>query len=294
VVSTTRKLTQVIRVNDYKKVDILINIDNSGSMEYEQKNMAQRVSNFLSILRGLDYQIAVTTTDPDDIPLGDGRLLPIYGSGGQYIIDSSQNESVAQTNLGMTLQRPETGSGYEQAIYTSTRVVERSLAGASAAHRQFIRDGAQFAVVVISDEDESSNGTKNSAENLAKLIHDSYGGQKTFTWHSIITRPGDSACKSTYGYSYGNRYAEFSNLTGGLIGSVCEADYAAQVSNIATGIRNMLKTLTLECAPLSQFPITVKKDGQAFSGAFTVEGINLKFTSELTPADYSVEYRCLK
>lgn len=293
VVSTTKKLNQYITVNDYKKVDILINIDNSGSMEYEQKNMAQRVSRFIEILRGLDYQIAVTTTDPRDVTLGDGRLIPLYGTNGEYILNSSVPEDVAQYRLGMTLQRPETGGASEQAIFTSTRVIERSLSGSSA-HRSFIRDGAQLAVVVISDEDESASEAKNNPENLTKLIHDSFGGQKTFTWHSIITRPGDTQCKSTYGATYGQRYADFSTLTGGLIGSVCEADYGNQVSDIANGIRNMLKTLTLQCKPLAQFPIEVFKDGQPYAGNFTVSGINLNFSSELQPGSYEVEYRCLK
>ncbi len=294
VVSTTRLMNQLITVNNYNKVDILLNIDNSGSMAYEQKSMAQRMSKFLSILRGLDYQIAVTTTDERNVALGDGQLIPIHGSGGEFILDTSTPEDIAQARLGMTLQRPETGSGAEQGIFTSRRVIERSLAGTSTAHTRFIRDGAQLAVVVISDEDESATGTKNNPENLAKLIHDSYGGQKTFTWHSIITKPGDTNCKSTYGATYGARYAQFSTLTGGIIGSVCESDYAAQVSGIATGIRNMLKTLTLECQAMSQHPITVTKDGQAFNGTFVVEGINLKFATELAPGNYSVSYRCLR
>ena len=294
VVSTTRQMSQVITVNNYNKVDILLNIDNSGSMAYEQKSMAQRMSKFLSILRGLDYQIAVTTTDERNVALGDGQLIPIHGAGGEFILDSSTPEDIAQSRLGLTLQRPETGSGAEQGIFTSTRVIERSLAGTSTAHTRFIRDGAQLAVVVISDEDESATGTKNNPENLAKLIHDSYGGQKTFTWHSIITKPGDTNCKSTYGATYGARYAQFSTLTGGIIGSVCESDYAAQVAGIATGIRNMLKTLTLECQAMSAHPIVVKKDGVVYNGTYTLEGINLKFATELAPGNYSVSYRCLR
>lgn len=293
VVSTTRHLAQNVIVNNYKKVDILIVIDNSGSMEYEQQSMGQRTSNLLSVIRGLDYQIAVTTTDPRDVTLGDGRFVPISGTNNQYIMDSSTAESTNQQRLSATLQRPETGSGSEQAIRVTTRVVERYNANDSKA-RAFFREGAQFAVLVISDEDESDNGVKNDPQNLLGLIHSSFGGQKMFGFHSIITKPGDTACRSTNGYSYGDRYDAFSRLTGGVIGSVCATDYASQVTGIAQGIRDLLKTMTLQCSPLPNFPITVKKDGVAISNTFAVNGVNLKFDTELEPGNYTVDYQCLK
>lgn len=294
VVSLSKHLLQTISVNNYKKVDILVVIDNSGSMEYEQKSMAKRVSNFLSILRGLDYQIGVTTTDPRNINLGDGRLIPIAGAQGQYLIDSSMNEADAQLRLGQTLQRPETGSGSEQAIRATYRAIERALDHSSPGNSLLFREGAQFASLVISDEDESDTQAKNDPNNLIQLIHNSFGGQKTFTWHSIITRPNDTACKAADGYAYGYRYDQLSRLTGGVIGSVCEMDYASQVSGIADGIRNMLKTLTLQCQPLAQFPIAIKRDGVDYLAPFTIEGVNLKFSEELAPGSYSVDFRCLK
>lgn len=294
VVSLTRLLTQDIRVNDLRKVDILVVIDNSGSMTYEQQSMASRVSNFLSIIEGLDYQIGVTTTDARDVALGDGRLIPIYNSNGQYILDTSTPAPEAQYRLGMTLQRPETGSHSEQGIRATYRALERGQDHSSPGNAQLIREGAQLAVLVISDEDESANTEKNDPENLIKLVHDRYNGQKTFTWHSIITRPNDTACRSTHGAAYGNRYARLSDLTGGIIGSVCELDYASQVSGIATGIRNMLKTLTLQCEPLQQFGIEVSKDGIPYNEPFSISGVNLNFTTELPAGDFSVTYRCLK
>lgn len=293
VVSSTRRLVQDIRVNNYKKVDILIVIDNSGSMEYEQRNMGQRTGNLLSVIRGLDFQIAVTTTDPRNVTLGDGRFIPISGSGGQTIIDSSMDEATAQARLSATLQRPETGSGEEQGIRSAYRVIERYNANDSKA-RAFFREGAQFAVLVISDEDESANTFRNDPQSLVDMVHSSFGGQKMFSFSSIITRPGDTACRSTNGYTYGRRYDAMSRLTGGVIGDVCAQDYASQVTGIAENIRDLLKTMTLQCEPVAGRPIVLKKDGVEVSLAYTVEGLNLKFTNELEPGDYSVDYQCLK
>lgn len=298
VVNSYRNLTQSVQVNNYNKVDILIVIDNSGSMNYEQQSMAQRVSNFISIISGLDWQIAVTTTDPmttNNYPyVSDGKFLPIWGTNGQYILDSSSQDEDAQLRLGKTLQRPETGYGLEQGIYATYRVIERSLSAQNPAHQQFIRTGAHLAVLVISDEDESANGVKNDPQNLLQLVNTTYGGQKAFSWHSIITKPGDNACRTTNGATYGERYKTLSNLTGGIIGSVCATDYASQLSGIANDIRKLVKTLTLECLPQAGFPIAVTKDGVAYNDTYALEGVNMKFTNELPPGQYAVNYTCLR
>ncbi|MCB0369720.1 MAG: hypothetical protein KDD45_09840 [Bdellovibrionales bacterium] len=291
--SSVKNLTQELYVDDYKKVDVLFVIDNSGSMQYEQKSMASRTSQFISVLKGLDYQLAVTTTDPRDISLGDGRLIPIKGTNGRYIIDSSEDEATAQTELSNTLQRSETGSPYEQGIRAVYRALERYVLNDNHM-RSFIRDNSQLAVVVISDEDESANTSMNDPQSVLNLISDTWNTQKRFSFHSIITKPGDTACRSTYGATYGERYKAFSNLTGGIIGSVCEMDYAEQVKGIANGIRNLLKTITLQCEPVSGYPIKIYKEGALIQPTYTVEGVNLKFDTELDPGKYSVDYTCLK
>lgn len=292
VVSSYRRLTQKFEIKDQRKVDILMIIDNSGSMAYEQKNMAQRTGNLLSVIRGLDWQIGVTTTDPKNSTYGDGRLVKFDNyKTDTYVINSSMPEAEAQKNLADTLQRSETGSGSEQGIYATYRALERST-NATEKNSSLIRANAQFAAVVITDEDESANGPKNDPHNLIKYIADTFAGTKNFSFHSIIHKPGDTSCVE--GAGYGNRYKTLSDLTGGIIGSVCEQDYSQQVIGIANGIRNLLKTLTLECQPVPGRPITITKNGVVFSEIYTVEGFNLKFNSELSEGNYAVSYSCLK
>ncbi|OFZ15453.1 MAG: hypothetical protein A2Z20_12220 [Bdellovibrionales bacterium RBG_16_40_8] len=320
VVSSTKHLLQSILVRNENKVDILVVIDNSGSMAYEQQSMALRTSNFLSILQGLDWRIAITTTDPTATlsvntadpklngliaPVGskkvykyvsDGLFLPINNHPGEFYIESTLSQSDAQNRLSQTLQRPETGSGKEQAIYATYRMIERGFTeqNKNPVQHNFFRDGANFSALVISDEDESASGTKNDPQNLMSLVYNTFQGQKAFSWHSIITKPKDENCLKTYGATYGERYNQLSLMTGGLIGSVCESDYASQLAGIANGIRQLVKTLTLSCQPLPQFPIVVLKDGQTYSGTYTIEGVNLKFDAELPAGGYSIDYHCLK
>lgn len=300
VVSLAKFLSQNVIIKEDKKVDVLIVIDNSGSMAFEQKNMAERVRNMLSILRGFDYRIAVTTTDPNATRTsngvrytGDGDLIPISGQNGALWIGSDIDETIAQNALGLTIQRPETGSGSEQGIRSVYRFVEKATTPGTALST-FFREGANFATLVISDEDESANTEKNDPTKLLSLISTKFNNQKAFSFHSIITKPGDTACKSTQGATYGERYKVISDLTGGVIGSVCEPDYAAQVNGISTAIRDLVKQFTLACEPLPQYPITITKDGMAVTAPFVVEGVNLKFNDALLAGDYKIDYACLK
>lgn len=296
VTSLYKYMVQNATVKQNNRVDVLFVIDNSGSMAYEQKSMASRVSNFLSVLRGLDYQIAITTTDPrNSVSYGDGQLVPMKGLTNKYILDSGMDEAQSRTVLSNTLQRSETGSGTEQAIYATTRMVERALAAPSSVYGQFFRNDSQFAVVVISDEDESANGAKNDPNFLLNLLRVNFTN-KALTFHSIIARPGDKACLNGEGYSAGERYAAFSQLTGGVIGDVCAADYAAQAVGIAEGVRQTLKTITLSCAPVvdATRQVVVMKDGVEYTGARTVNGVNVSFADMLPSGEYQLLYACLK
>ncbi len=295
-VTPLHKLVQSnFKVNDYNKVDILFVIDNSGSMAYEQKSMADRVRNFMKIIDGLDWQIAVTTTDARDTQSGgDGKLLPLTGLSNQYILKNNLPIDQAQNILGKTLQRSETGSGSEQGIRATYRAVERSQSSSNPQHVSFMREGAHFATIVISDEDESDNTTKNDPAKLLQLIQGAYNSQKNFSFHSIITIPGDKACRESYGAAYGDRYQQLSKTTGGVVGSVCASDYAGQVEAIADSVRNMVKTLTLPCEPVVGTPISITRNGQAHNGGYKSEGRKLLFDSALPAGDFQVAYSCLK
>lgn len=297
VSSLYKQLVHRVQVNQYNKVDILFVIDNSGSMEYEQKSMASRVRNFLDVVQGLDWQIAVTTTDPrSGYTGGDGVLVPLYGKPGQYILNSGMNYDDAKNTLSKTLQRSETGSGSEQGINAAYRSIERSLSSKPGVNANFIRSDAQLAVVVISDEDESANAHRNDPQNFLTYIQTAFNGQKAMSFHSIITRPNDLACKNAHGATYGQRYAQISNLTGGVIGDVCATDYAAQVQGIAEGVRKTLKSVTLTCAPVvdATRSVLVLKDGQVYNGTRRLEGLNLVFDEMLPAGNYEIYHSCVK
>ncbi len=162
------------------KVDVLFVVDNSPSMNFEQMNLANKFSSFISQLniRGLDWQIAIITTDgrSDSDPTGDyvstnldpvdGQFLKFrtknslgnYSYSNNYILNSTMDAAAVQAYFGDTIQRKaDEGGGYEQAMYTTYRAIARAgmTGNRNIANKNFFRTGAGLSVVVLSDSDET-------------------------------------------------------------------------------------------------------------------------------------------
>lgn len=162
------------------KVDILIVNDNSGSMSTEQAKMASAFSGFIASLeanQGLDYRIAMTTTDVSDnrVRIGavnnpwynppgpankdgalqDGKLV-LLGSQSGYFLASGESGIVSlfdqAVKRGETLLCEQSGftncpSGDERGIHAANLTIQNYSS-------QFMRSDAHLAVIVLADEDE--------------------------------------------------------------------------------------------------------------------------------------------
>lgn len=159
------------------KVDILIVNDNSASMSFEQKRMAPRFASFISDLdaRGVDYRIAMTTTD---ITGSNAGKLIYFDANTPYLTNSNPNRQALFNN---TIQRPETRncenfianylrqngkasantaayqtayaqncpSGDERGTYQANLVLTSNPSN-------FIRPDAHLSIIFLSDEDVRS------------------------------------------------------------------------------------------------------------------------------------------
>ena len=172
----------LLSVDSVRPVDILFVIDNSGSMSNERENLAQRIDGMINVIDGLDWQIAVTSTDSrSNDAKSDGRLIEMIGMPGTHVLDSSMNVNLAQSVFGNTVQNFGNGSNTEEGIYSSKRVIQRYLNGESS-HTQFIRPDADLSIVVLSDEDEHSTGTgrRISPQEFVSFVSNSLGAQKKY------------------------------------------------------------------------------------------------------------------
>lgn len=319
------KLNEVILTEEnHADIDILFVVDNSGSMANYQKNMASRIQGFMNHVQDLNYRIAVTSTAPVESGSsgpGDG-ILTAFGSGKDrfLILDPQgvQSPAEAENFLGQAIQMGWKGSGHERGINALYRSLERDLLEGSlvnGGHKQFFRDDAALAVVLISDEDECSTGElssnnctnhspvfKSEPAELLALVENLWGKNKAFAFHSIIHPEGAAgeACPEKHSAArYGKTYDELSQLTGGVVGSVCEANYADQLSRIGERTESLLRSVTLDCEP--QDPdnqggakISIYKNGQPISVSYKVDGRRLTFAAPLTKGTYDFAYYCLE
>ncbi len=309
-------------------VDILIIDDNSGSMSPEQRNMANRFPTFISSLGTLDYHIAITTTDVSATSgngpkpangngaFQDGRFIP-FASGISVLTRETPNKEALFAN---TIQRPETlsceqnnfASDYcpspdERGIYAAYMAVERK-------DPAFFRPAAHFALVILADEDERSTGgtlaqyplePKDIPDNLVKAVKANLGAQKTFSAHSVIVRPGDTSCLEAQTAIFGSRtvrgfegniYAYLSNITGGVIGSICSSDYGNELGQIGFNIQDQVNSVALVCQPIdNKVDVTLTPQPSGVSITYDAATRTVKFSQTLPPnTNIHLTYDCKK
>jgi hypothetical protein len=287
-------------------LDVLFVVDNSGSMVEEQAEIRNRISGFISKLQGIDWQIAVTSTDPEPYArFGDGQFRKF--SNGNFIL--TPQEANPQTLLGDNIFMGSSGSGDERGINANYRAIERAAASATSAQAKLIRSSAALATVLISDEDEcsvgcSANVISSSPQGLIDLVKTQLSLEKRFAFHSIIWRPGTS-CST--GYNEGHTYKQLTQLTGGIMGDVCASNYANQLEDIGTSVVNLVKSVQLRCAPfdgdfngqvdLTMYFIMPNQTKVLMTMAthpYTLNDKLVTFVNPLPAGSYEFNYNCLK
>lgn len=303
--------TPVTVVAKQGPVDVVFIIDNSKSMREEQLSMAQKISNFIDRVDGLDWKIGIITTDTVNGVKGDGRFLKFGNS--NYSLTSQLSKEDARKLFSATVQTGVEGHHIEQGIRNLYRSLERAVNPVQnnatykdSVNKAFFRKDAALAAIVVSDENEDVSQTPanlsylNKGSELVKFVNKTWGAEKLFQFHSIIVRPGDTKCKNIDPdvHGYGTAYAELSGLTSGILGDICAPDYGNQLTVIGQEIANLQKTYDLSCKPqdtnndgVADIRIVSVKPGTAVP-SFTVEGQQIIFTTPLLQGNYSIEYFC--
>jgi hypothetical protein len=209
--------------------DIVFVNDNSGSMSFEQTNMADKFNTFISVLdqKQINYRIGIITTDVSSASnparsinqngsLQDGKLIK-FGDGSFYLTPGTPNK---ESLFATAIKRSETLQ-CENFLVNNQAVDENSAAfktgitencpgqderGIKASNlfiknnaSQMLRSNAPLSMVFLSDEDERSgiyddNGSyqlesEDLPQTLIENVKSIYPG-RSFNAYAIVVSPG--------------------------------------------------------------------------------------------------------
>lgn len=237
-------------------VDVLFVIDNSGSMS---DNLQELANSFRVFIRefdnlGLNYHIAVTTTDMDRADAG--QFV------GAVITDQSADpvgEFRAQTAQGSAGSGDERGRDAAWAALTAPLI--------NGANSGFLRNNANLAVVVVSDEDDSStNVTVGGFNNWLNNLK----GDPMLTSFSGMVGPDNGggiglgfACSILGGSdaTFAPRYHDAIRGTKGVWGDICQYQYQPFLTFLAYVAAGLLVDFPLDKTPSAIGSIEVLVDG---------------------------------
>ncbi len=247
----------------YGALDLLVVVDNSGSMAEEQKNLAPKLSSLVSQVGRADWRIAVTTTDPDD-----PCLLGVIAKG-----DSGAEAAFNQIIIGIGTK----GTGLERPFLRAAQAL------ACPGMPDWMRPGSKLAILIVSDEDNCHNDAATgyqcatedkSAEYLLTSVSKLRGLGTDARIYGIISEP-QAPCSSAL--KTGTLIAQAVAASGGILGDICAQDYSGVLSEISNHVSQILQQdLTLDRVP-SPGTLALEVNGVPWD-RYQLEGQRIKFT----------------
>jgi hypothetical protein len=254
------------------KVDILWVIDNSGSMENSQNNVADNFQAFIDqfLQTNFDFQMAVTTTDayradlvadPDEAfklaRFRDGTDATSYSGVKVITRDTPDLENTFITNILQGIN----GSGDERSLQS----IRTALSMQENLDDNFPRQDALLAVIVLTDEADGSDMTPDPGndpdwfqdKDYYDFLYNITGSQPdnlNFMFNTIGIL--DQACLNYLntvetqfiGRGIAQRNIALSDMTGGYKGSLCD-DFSDVMSGISDSIIEKSTAFKLDRQP---------------------------------------------
>ncbi len=261
----TQALPPGARVDTYQQqaasnIDVLWVVDNSGSMEPRQENLARNFGAFISEFtkNSVDYRIAVTTTD---IFKEAGRLV-----GSPSIISPATPNAAAV--FARNIKVGTSGSPYEVGLDAAKLSIDLQLQANAARVLQcksmcasnappackincetqtqfsFLRTDAYLYLIFVSDEDDRSSQDVRYFYRYFETAK-GIGNDGTVTTAAIIGDVPSNTCGATPG----SKYLALSDLTGGEVGSICDANFAATLGKLARNAVGLKRKFALQAKP---------------------------------------------
>lgn len=237
------------------EVDVLLVVDNSGSMEPYQTKLSENFDTFLTFFveGNVDYHIGVVTTsvapatayrsctqaEVDAIPEG-GHLVD------STVISASTPDAAAV--FSEIVQVGTCGSGYEMGLESAWLALSEPLV--SGENSGFLRDSAYLSIIFVSDEQDSSPLPVNDYINGFRDVK----GQRErdiFNASALVVYDLDecTALQTQSGAAEGTRYVDVAEQTGGVLGNICADDFEVIVTELSMASSRLTDTFYLSKLP---------------------------------------------
>ncbi len=238
----TREVHDLVVQLDEPKVDILWIVDNSGSMQPYQDQIANNFDAFLRYFleSGMDWHLGLVSTDTDD----EASSGVLYQSEGHRFV-SRETVGAEDVFVSMVQQLGTVGSGTERGF----RAVDRFFEKLNTANRGFFREEAAFHAIVVSDETEQS-GNDPSQPEFIEMMRNLKADPDMVTFSSIVG-PNPSGCTTETGAPAmaAPRYISATEQIGGMHHSICEEDWVPILRELGLQAAGMRVEYFLSEAP---------------------------------------------
>ncbi len=243
------------------KVDVLWIVDNSQSMADKQENLAANFNAFIELFTrgGIDYRIAVTTTD-------------IFKDQGQFkgsprVLGPTTGNVV--TAFANNIRVGTTGSAFEAGLEAAKMALDRQRQANAPQYEKiescrlactdpeclqacpgkfpvdFLRPDAFLYLIFVADEEDASSGDLRYYWRAFETAL-GVGNDGTVTVAAIVGIEGQTqACNAVAG----NRYLELARQSGGETGNVCDTDFAATLRKLANNAVGLKRKFALTKKP---------------------------------------------
>lgn len=222
--------------------DILVVIDNSGSMSQEQANLATKLNELLVSIKDANWQISVITT-ATAVP--SGVSVNTLAAEGKELCNTTlikAGEVDASTKFAAAVNAGTSGSGNEQGI-------RQSVVGLRCTEKPWLRANSTLAVLIVSDEDNcsldgSGCGTLPWAKEsyLINYVETTLGRTigKNAGFYGIVA-PSKTLC-STAANPAPQYLRLFDYKANGAVnyGNICDASYKTTLNRVSDSIALLL------------------------------------------------------
>ena len=249
-----RTYTEVFLQEPNQEVDILWVVDDSPSMAEEQLLIAQGFGAFIAGIEetNIDFHIGVVSTDMDLENPNRGVLVgePSYLTSEDNYIALFQD----RVQVGVT------GSDKEKGLSAALHALTEPMA--SGPNQGFLIPFATLLLIFVSDEDDCSDGDaldglsgSSCYDDRDQLIpvkefvtdfQNIKGPGSRVVSSSVVGPNVANNCEDSWP---GHRYSTISDVTGGVQGDICEADYSDLMAEMGLTVLAEVRVFQLSYTP---------------------------------------------